>query len=304
MPTKRPAKILSGKAIAEGIRTELAEDIAKLRKQGTTPGLAVVLVGHDPASEVYVRSKRKTCEELGIASFSHDLPENCTERRLLNLIAKLNADPAVHGILVQMPLPKQIDEQRVLNAIEPDKDVDGFHPVSVGRLLNGEETFASCTPAGCIEILLRSGYDPSGKHVVIVGRSNIVGKPLAALLMQKARGGNATVTVCHSRTKKLASITQQADILIAAIGVPEFVTARMVKEGAVVIDVGVNRIPDKTKKSGTRLVGDVAFAGVRKKAKAITPVPGGVGPMTITMLMKNTVKAAQRSAGAKKGRKR
>ena len=302
MPARRPAKLISGPAVAESIRAELRAEIAALAAQGVKPGLAVVLVGADPASEVYVRSKRKTCEELGIASFSHDLPADCTERKLLGLIAKLNADARVHGILVQMPLPKHISEQRVLNAIDPAKDVDGFHPVSVGKLLNGEDTFASCTPAGCIEMLLRSGYDPAGKHVVIVGRSNIVGKPLAAMLMQKGRGGDATVTVCHSRTKNLASITKQADILIAAIGVPEFIKARMVKEGAVVIDVGVNRIADASKKSGTRLVGDVDFEAVRKKARAISPVPGGVGPMTITMLMKNTVTAARR-ASAKPGKK-
>jgi len=295
MPAKRGPRIIDGKKTSGIILEELKAEVAALRAKGVQPGLAVVLVGEDPASEVYVRSKRRTCAELGIASFSHDLPANATEKRLLTLIAKLNADPKVHGILVQVPLPKHMDEQRVLNAISPDKDVDGFHPVNVGRLLNGEEAFVSCTPAGCQELLTRWGYDPAGKHVVIVGRSNIVGKPLAALLMQKAKGANATVTVCHSRTKNLAALTRQADILVAAIGVPEFVTARMVREGAVVIDVGVNRIPDATKKSGTRLVGDVAFAGVAKKARAITPVPGGVGPMTIAMLMRNTVLAAKRA---------
>lgn len=296
MAAKRGAKIIDGKAIATAIQAELKDEVATLKaKLGITPGLAVVLVGSDPASQVYVGSKRKTCEALGIASFSHDLPENCTEKRLLNLIARLNADPKVHGILVQMPLPEQMNEQRVLNAIDPDKDVDGFHPVNVGRMLNGEPCFLPCTPAGCVELLLRSGISPAGKHAVILGRSNIVGKPLAALLMQKGKGGDATVTVCHSRTKKLASITQQADILIAAIGIPEFVKGRMIKDGAVVIDVGVNRIPDKTKKSGTRLVGDVDFAQAVKKARAITPVPGGVGPMTITMLMKNTLEAARRA---------
>lgn len=295
MPAKRGPRIIDGKKTSGIILEELKGEVAALRAKGIQPGLAVVLVGEDPASEVYVRSKRKTCADLGIASFSHDLPANATEKRLLTLIAKLNADPKVHGILVQVPLPKHMDEQRVLNAISPDKDVDGFHPVNVGRLLNGEEAFVSCTPAGCQELLKRWGYDPAGKHVVIVGRSNIVGKPLAALLMQKAKGANATVTVCHSRTKNLAALTRQADILVAAIGVPEFVTARMVREGAVVIDVGVNRIPDATKKSGTRLVGDVAFAGVAKKARAITPVPGGVGPMTIAMLMRNTVLAATRA---------
>jgi methylenetetrahydrofolate dehydrogenase (NADP+)/methenyltetrahydrofolate cyclohydrolase len=248
---------------------------------------------------VYVRSKRKTCEELGINSYAFDLPKTCTQRKLLNLIEKLNKDPKVHGILVQMPLPKQIDEQAVLNALHPDKDVDGFHPVNVGKLLNGEECFVSCTPAGCQQLLLRSRIDPSGKHVVILGRSNIVGKPIAALLMQKGDGANATVTVCHSRTKNLAALTRQADIIIAAIGIPEFVKANMVKDKAVVIDVGINRIPDATKKSGFRLVGDVDFAGVSKKARAITPVPGGVGPMTIVMLMRNTVEAAKRSKGKK-----
>ena len=294
--SKHAEKLIDGKAFAAALRERISAAVSDLAaREGLTPGLAVVLVGEDPASEVYVRSKRRTCADLGIASFSHDLPANATEKRLLALIAKLNADPKVHGILVQVPLPKHMDEQRVLNAISPDKDVDGFHPVNVGRLLNGEEAFVSCTPAGCQELLKRWGYDPAGKHVVIVGRSNIVGKPLAALLMQKAKGANATVTVCHSRTKNLAALTRQADILVAAIGVPEFVTARMVREGAVVIDVGVNRIPDATKKSGTRLVGDVAFAGVAKKARAITPVPGGVGPMTIAMLMRNTVLAARRA---------
>lgn len=292
---KRSAKVISGVAVSQEIRAELVQEIAQLKAKGVTPGLAVVLVGQDPASEVYVRNKRKTCGELGINSFAHDLPADTTEKKLLALLAKLNADARVHGILVQMPLPKHIDEQRVLNAIDPAKDVDGFHPVNVGKLLNGDECFVACTPAGCIELLLRSGYDPAGKHAVVVGRSNIVGKPVAALLLQKARGGNATVTVAHSRTRNLAAITQQADILIAAIGVPEFIKGRMVREGAVVIDVGINRVPDASKKSGFRLVGDVDYAAVSKKAKAITPVPGGVGPMTITMLMKNTVTAAQRT---------
>jgi len=292
MATKRKAKIISGKAVAASMQVELKEQAEALAARGVQPGLAVVLVGEDPASQVYVGSKRRTCEALGIASFSHDLPVNCTEKRLLNLIAKLNADPKVHGILVQMPLPRHMNEQRVLNAIDPDKDVDGFHPVNVGRMLNGEPCFLPCTPAGCVELLKRSGFSPAGKHAVIVGRSNIVGKPLAAMLMQKGPGGDATVTVCHSRTRNLSAITRQADILVAAIGVPEFVKGRMVKEGAIVIDVGVNRIPDESRKSGTRLVGDVAFDQVAKKARAITPVPGGVGPMTITMLMKNTLEAA------------
>lgn len=294
MPKKRTVKLIDGKQLSAKILTELKVEVEALRKRGVVPGLAVVLVGENPASQIYVRNKRKMCGEVGIASFAYDLPATCTEKRLLALIRSLNADSRVHGILVQMPLPKQIDEQKVLNAIDPDKDVDGFHPVNVGKLLNGEECFVACTPAGCQELLLRNGYDPSGKHVVIIGRSNIVGKPLAALLMQKAKGANATVTVCHSRTKKLASVTKQADILIAAIGVPEFVKGSMVKEGVVVIDVGMNRIKDKSRKSGQRLVGDVDFAAVSKKARAITPVPGGVGPMTITMLLKNTVKAAAR----------
>lgn len=293
MPAKT-AKLIDGAKIAASIRVELAEEVATLKQRGIQPGLAVVLVGENPASQVYVRSKRRTCEELGIASFSHDLPAEVTERKLLNLIAKLNADPKVHGILVQMPLPKHISEQKVINAIDPAKDVDGFHPVNTGKLLNGEDCFVPCTPAGCQELLIRSGCDPAGKHVVVVGRSNIVGKPIAALLVQKGKGANATVTICHSQTKRLAALTQQADILVAAIGIPQFVKARMVKQGVVVIDVGINRIEDATKKSGFRLVGDVDFDAVRKKARAITPVPGGVGPMTIVMLMKNTITAARR----------
>ncbi|HDP35199.1 MAG TPA: bifunctional methylenetetrahydrofolate dehydrogenase/methenyltetrahydrofolate cyclohydrolase FolD [Candidatus Hydrogenedentes bacterium] len=297
MKPKKTAKIIDGKKISAAILADLRRDIAMLRDKGVTPGLAVVLAGADPASEVYVKAKRRTCAEIGVESFSHDLPENCTEKRLLKLIDKLNGDSRVHGILVQLPLPRHISEKRVLEAILPEKDVDGFHPVNVGRLLNGEECFASCTPAGCQALLQRSGYDPAGKHVVIVGRSNIVGKPLAALLIQKAAGANATVTICHSRTRNIGKFTREADILVAAMGVPEFIKPRMVRKGAIVIDVGVNRIPDQTRKSGTRLVGDVAFAGVAKKARAITPVPGGVGPMTIAMLMSNTVKAACRASG-------
>ena len=286
-------RIIDGKKTAASLLEELKVKTAALAKKKIQPGLAVVLVGEDPASQVYVRSKRRTCADLGIQSFSHDLPANCTEKRLLNLIDKLNEDERVHGILVQMPLPDRLNEKRVLEAIRPEKDVDGFHPVNVGRLLNGEEGFVPCTPAGCLVLMQRYGIRPEGKHVVIVGRSNIVGKPLAALLIQKADNANATVTICHSRTRSIARYTREADILIAAMGVPEFIKPRMVREGAVVIDVGVNRIPDATKKSGTRLVGDVAFAGVSKKAKAITPVPGGVGPMTIAMLMSNTIRAAE-----------
>ena len=293
MAKRKSARIIDGKKIASELRAELGEEIKALAKRKIVPGLAVVLVGEDPASQVYVRMKDRACKELGIASFQHRMPKDMTERRLLNLIAKLNGDNRVHGILVQLPLPKHIDSKKILNAIDPGKDVDGFHPVNVGRMLVGDPGFLPCTPHGCQEMLVRSGYDPSGKHVVIVGRSNIVGKPVAAILMQKAQGANATITVCHSRTKNIASITRQADILIAAMGVPEFIKPRMVKEGAVVIDVGVNRVDDKTRKSGFRLVGDVEFEGVSKKAKAISPVPGGVGPMTITMLMKNTVEAAR-----------
>jgi len=294
------AKIIDGKKIAADIRIEIKKQVEALAKKKITPGLAVVLVGENPASQVYVRMKKKACAEMGIASFDYDLPKNCSEKRLLTLIDKLNKDKKVHGILVQLPLPKQISEPKVLNVIDPAKDVDGFHPVSVGKMLNGEDTFLPCTPRGCQELLMRSGYDPAGKHVVVVGRSNIVGKPMAAILMQKAFGANATVTVCHSRTKNMARITQQADILIAAIGVPKFIKSSMVKKGVVIIDVGVNRVEDKTKRSGYRLEGDVDFKNVLKKAKAITPVPGGVGPMTITMLLQNTVESAKRTASARR----
>jgi methylenetetrahydrofolate dehydrogenase (NADP+)/methenyltetrahydrofolate cyclohydrolase len=294
------AKIIDGKKIAEEIRAEVGLEVKKLAKKKIQPGLAVVLVGEDPASQVYVRMKKKCCADLEIASFDYDLPKNTSERKLLNLIAKLNADKKVHGILVQLPLPKQISEAKVLNAIDPEKDVDGFHPVNVGKMLNGEEAFLPCTPHGCQQLLIRSGIKTEGKHVVVVGRSNIVGKPMASIMMQKAAGANATVTVCHSRTKNMSKITQQADILIAAIGVPNFIKPRMVKPGVVVIDVGVNRVDDKSKKAGYRLVGDVDFKGVSKKARAITPVPGGVGPMTITMLMLNTLESAKRHAAKKK----
>jgi methylenetetrahydrofolate dehydrogenase (NADP+)/methenyltetrahydrofolate cyclohydrolase len=286
--------IIDGKKIAEEIRAEMKAEVAALSKRGVTPGLAVVLVGTDPASESYVRGKKKACADLGLASFDHTLPAETSEADLLALIAQLNADTAVDGILVQLPLPKHINENSVINAINPEKDVDGFHPVSVGRMLIGEPGFLPCTPHGCQQLLMRSGYDPAGKHVVVVGRSNIVGKPVAAILMQKAPGANATVTVCHSRSANLPSLTRQADILIAAIGQPRFITADMVREGAVVIDVGVNRVEDATAARGYRLVGDVDFDSVSLKAAAITPVPGGVGPMTITMLMKNTIQSANK----------
>lgn len=296
------AKIIDGNKVADAIRVEIAADLASLKKRGIVPGLAVVLVGEDPASQVYVRMKRKECLELGMLSVDHTLPASTSEKKLLGLIGKLNADPRVHGILVQLPLPKQIDEGKVINAIAPEKDVDGFHPVNVGRMLAGEPGFLPCTPAGCQQLLMRYGHDPAGKHVVVLGRSNIVGKPMAAILMQKAAGANATVTICHSRTKNLAKYTREADILVAAMGAARFVKASMVKKGVVVIDVGTNRIEDKTKKSGFRLVGDVDFDAVSKKAKAITPVPGGVGPMTRVMLMKNTVEAAKRAAATGKRR--
>lgn len=300
---KKQAKVIDGVKVAAAIRADLKKEVEALAARGVQPGLAVVLVGENPASQVYVRMKKKACAELGIQSFSHELPATCTEKRLLGVIERLNADDRVHGILVQLPLPKQINEQRVLEAVDPAKDVDGFHPVNVGKMLNGEKAFLPCTPAGCQELLVRGGCSPEGKHVVIVGRSNIVGKPLAAILMQKASGANATVTVCHSRTRNLAALTRQADILVAAIGVPEFIKARMVREGAVVIDVGVNRVEDPTTKSGYRLVGDVDYKGVSRKAKAITPVPGGVGPMTITMLLKNTIESAASKAPVR-GRRR
>ena len=292
------AKIIDGKQIAAEIRAEMKQEVAELKeKHGVTPGLAVVLVGEDPASVVYVRNKKRGCEELGINSFEHKLDASATEEEVLGIVEKLNQDDAVHGILVQLPLPKQISESKILNTILPEKDVDGFHPVNVGKMLIGEPAFLPCTPHGVQELLMRSGSDPGGKHVVIVGRSNIVGKPVAAILMQKKDGANATVTVCHSRTKNLTEVTKQADILIAAIGRAKMITADMISDGVVIIDVGVNRVDDPTAKRGYRLVGDVDFDGVKEKASAITPVPGGVGPMTITMLLINTIVAAKRANG-------
>lgn len=280
------AVIIDGKKIAQDIRQEVAEGVEKLRaEKGITPGLAVVIVGEDPASLVYVRGKEKACEEIGIYSEKHALPETVSEGELLALAEKLNKDPKIHGILIQLPLPKHINEERVLDAIDPAKDVDGFHPVSVGNLFIGKPIFLPCTPHGIIELLKRSNVAIAGQNAVVVGRSNIVGKPVFMMLLQE----NATVTICHSKTKDLAAETKRADILIAAVGSPELIKADMVKEGVAVIDVGVNRVNDK-------LVGDVAFEEVSKKASAITPVPGGVGPMTIAMLMQNTLKAAQDSA--------
>jgi len=292
------AKIIDGNQIAADIRAEMKREVADLKaKHGLTPGLAVVLVGEDPASVVYVRNKKRGCEEIGINSYEYKLEATAKESEVLDIVQKLNGDRNVHGILVQLPLPKQISESKILNTIVPEKDVDGFHPVNVGKMLIGEPCFLPCTPHGVQELLLRSGNDPKGKHVVVVGRSNIVGKPVTAILMQKKPGADATVTVCHSSTKNLAEITRQADILIAAIGRPKMITADMVSNGVVVIDVGVNRIEDKSTKSGFRLVGDVDFDAVKEKASAITPVPGGVGPMTITMLLMNTIESAKRTIG-------
>jgi methylenetetrahydrofolate dehydrogenase (NADP+)/methenyltetrahydrofolate cyclohydrolase len=293
------AEIISGKEIAATIRGETADRVAALQeKHDFTPGLATVLVGEDPASQSYVGMKNKTAKEMGIYSRQITLDTETPEAELLGIVDGLNADPEIHGILVQLPLPDQIDESKILMAIDPAKDVDGFHPINVGRLATGEkDVLVPCTPAGIVQMLLRSGNDPSGKHCVIVGRSNIVGRPMASLLLRKAPGGNATVTVCHSRTADLGAMTRLADILIVAIGWPNTVTADMVKPGAAVIDVGTNRVDDDTRERGWRLVGDVAFDEVKDVASAITPVPGGVGPMTITMLMSNTVDAAVRQAG-------
>ena len=292
------AQIIDGKQIAATIREELAEDIQKLKSEhGVTPGLSVVLVGENPASKVYVRNKNKSAHEIGIYSEQHTLEESTPEDTLLKLIDDLNSKDEIHGILVQLPLPDHIDEHKVINRILPEKDVDGFHPVNIGKLMIGEPGFRPCTPFGIQKMLVYSGTPIEGANVVVVGRSNIVGKPIANMLLQKEKDANATVTVCHSRTKDLAAVTRQADILIAAMGRPEFVTADMVSENAVVIDVGVNRVEDKTRERGYRLVGDVKFDEVSAKCRAISPVPGGVGPMTITMLLYNTVQSAKAKAG-------
>jgi methylenetetrahydrofolate dehydrogenase (NADP+)/methenyltetrahydrofolate cyclohydrolase len=293
-----PAELISGTKVAEEIREELKVKVAELKKKGITPGLVMVRVGEDPASVSYVSGKTKASEEIGILSETIVFPEQTSEKELLDKVEQLNKDPKFHGILVQLPLPKHIDADKVLNLIEPRKDVDGFHPVNVGKLLIGEPYFMPCTPHGVQELLVRSGNSPEGKHVVVCGRSNIVGKPVLAILIQKKKGANATVTMVHTGTKNMTEIVRQADIVIAAMGSPKAITADMVKEGAVVIDVGVNRVSDPTKKSGFRLVGDTDFDAIKEKAKAITPVPGGVGPMTITMLMQNTVRAAEMGAKA------
>ena len=291
------AKLIDGTAIAKEMRAELATEIATLAARGVTPGLAVVLIGDNPASQVYVRMKGKACEEAGLYSETHRLPAETSEADALALVDRLNADPRIHGILVQLPLPKQIASQRVLQRIAPAKDVDGFHPENVGKVFVGDPTgFRPATPYGVQQLLVRTGVETTGAHAVIVGRSNIVGRPMAALLLQDGPGGNATVTVCHSRTRNIAAVARSADILIVAIGKPEFVTGDMVRPGAVVIDVGVNRVDDPATKSGYRLVGDVRFVEAAEVAAAITPVPGGVGPMTITMLLYNTVQAARQWA--------
>ena len=290
--------LISGPAVAEKVLAECRADIAALKEKGVTPGLAVVLVGDDPASRAYVRSKDKKCRELGLHSVKLELPATTSQAELLDFVAKLNADPAIHGISVQSPPPKHIDEGAIVRAIDPAKDVDGFHPVNVAKLALEDPTgFVPCTPLGCQRLLIDAGIEPQGAHAVVIGRSMIVGKPMALLLMAKGIGGDATVTVTHSRTRDLAAITREADIIIAAIGRPGFVRAEHVKEGAVVIDVGINRVDDPTSEKGYKLVGDVAFDEVAPKCRAITAVPGGVGPMTIAMLMANTVKAAKLSAG-------
>ena len=291
------AQIIDGKQVAADMRAEIKDEVAKLKEQGVVPGLGVILVGEDPASQSYVKAKERACEEAGIYSDDNRLPAETTQEDLIALVRKMNKDPKINGILVQLPLPKGLNEAEVLLTIDPDKDVDGFHPMNVGKMMVGEKAFLPCTPHGVIQLLLRSGVKIEGANAVIVGRSNIVGKPLANMLIQKNAKGNATVTVCHTRTKDLPHHTKQADIVIAAAGRPNTITADMVKEGVVVIDVGVNRVEDATKKRGYRLVGDVDFEGLKEKASLITPVPGGVGPMTITMLLYNTVESAKRAAG-------
>ncbi len=291
------ATIIDGKLVAQDIRAELKAEVARLKEEGIVPGLGVILVGEDPASKSYVTAKEKACAEIGLYSDDNRLLAETPQKDLIDLVKSMNANPKINGILVQLPLPKQIDESEVLLTIDPAKDVDGFHPMNVGKMVVGEQAFLPCTPHGVVQLLVRSGVKIEGAHVVVVGRSNIVGKPVANMLLQKKPNANATVTLCHTRTKDVGSFTRQADIVIAAAGRPNTVTADMVKEGAVVIDVGVNRVEDATKKKGYRLVGDVDFEAVKEKASLITPVPGGVGPMTITMLLHNTVESAKLAAG-------
>jgi len=288
------AILISGLEVSASIRSELKARAARLAARSIVPRLEVILVGDDPASISYIKSKEKGAAEVGIVENTTHLPADTSEQNIIELLDRLNADAAVDGILVQVPLPAHIDTEKVLYHISPGKDVDGFHPVNLGKLLRGEPCFLPCTPHGIQQLLVRCGYDPAGKHVVICGRSNLVGKPLAAILLQKKKGANATVTVVHTGTVHMPSFTRQADILVAAMGSPGCITADMVREGAVVIDVGVNRVPDPTRERGYRLVGDVDFEAVSRKAAAITPVPGGVGPMTVTMLLQNTIEAAER----------
>ncbi len=288
------AKILDGQALAKEIRGEVATGVAEMQQRhGVTPGLAAVLVGADPASAIYVRNKRRACDEVGMLSETFELPADSTDEQVLACVQSLNKDPRFHGILVQLPLPEQIDERSIIESLDPQKDVDGLHPFNVGKLVQGRPDFVPGTPAGIQQLLMRNGHDPSGANVVVCGRSDIVGKPMALLLMQRADGANATVTVCHTRTRNLADITRQADILVVAMGRPKSITAGMVKEGAVVIDVGINRVEDPSRNRGYRLEGDVDFDAVSEKASAITPVPGGVGPMTIAMLLVNTLTATR-----------
>ena len=294
-------KLIDGKAVAQKIHAETAKAVKRLKSLGHPPGLAVVLVGEDPASQAYVRSKDRTCRELGMHSLKFELPATSSQAEVIALVHRLNADPAIHGILVQSPPPAHVDERAVIEAIDPRKDVDGFHPVNVAKLALGDpDAFVPCTPMGCQRLLIESGIETAGAHAVVLGRSMIVGKPMALLLMQKGLGGDATVTVAHSRTRDLAAVCRTADILIAAIGRPEFVKADFVKEGAVVIDVGINRVADASSPKGSKLVGDVDFNAVAPKCAAITPVPGGVGPMTIAMLMHNTVLACERLHNVKR----
>jgi len=284
--------LIDGKKTAQEIREELKVDIQKLKEEGrNVPGLVTILVGDDPASKIYVKSKGKACNEIGMRSKAKEIPANISEKDLLDLISSYNNNPDYQGILVQLPLPEHINEDKIIEAISPEKDVDGFHPISVGKLVIGKDTFRSCTPAGIQELLIRYKIDTKGKHIVVLGRSNIVGKPIANIMLQKKEHANSIVTICHSAAPDVSYYTKQADILIAAIGVPEFVKADMVKEGVVLIDVGINRVEDSSKLKGYRLTGDVAFDEVAEKASYITPVPGGVGPMTIAMLLKNTYKA-------------
>jgi methylenetetrahydrofolate dehydrogenase (NADP+)/methenyltetrahydrofolate cyclohydrolase len=296
------AKLIDGKEIAAAVRRDVAADVAEMTAQGVRPGLGVVLVGEDPASQVYVRMKERACDEAGILSRDVRPAADITQAELVAIVDDLNADPEIHGILVQLPLPDHLDERTVTERIRPEKDVDGFHPTNVGRVSAGDLTaFRPATPAGVQELLRRIDVDPSGRHVVIVGRSNIVGMPMASILLQKQPWANATVTVAHSRTRDLGEVTRRAEILIVAVGVPEMVTGEMVPEGAVVIDVGVNRVADETRERGYRLVGDVEFQGAAERAEWITPVPGGVGPMTIAMLLQNTVQAARQQSGLAAG---